>query len=210
MTDILAQFMEPKDPHVVPASQPVEEVTEQERRAQEARDYLASLPQRKPATPEEIEAERQATLATIPMANGRPIPESGTLTQQQMENNPSNYKPAIEGFIEAQRPAVQQEEPIVVTAATFAQPAKPTSKDERQMWLCVQSDGIRTMDNKGQVHPAFQSDAHLADRMVRCPVCDSASVRKVMEGEDLSVSEKAAQWTRDRTKVMGLNPVLRS
>jgi hypothetical protein len=46
--------------------------------------------------------------------------------------------------------------------------------------------------------------------MVRCPVCDSTSVRKVLDGEDLQESVNRAAWTRERTKVMGLNPILRA
>jgi hypothetical protein len=236
--DILAQFMEPKpDPHVVPATQPVEEQTEQERRAQEARDYLASLPQaQKQRTEEEMQAIRNETLASVPMVDGKPIPESGTLTQEQMRNNPSNYQPAIEPFIEQASvssetiemgiirdgqpgyyqpdiEASRNSDAIVVGGVDAKEKArvKPEAPpDNRQWWVCVQSDGIRTMDNKGVVHPAFQSDVHLMDVMVRCPVCDSTSVRKVLDGEDLQESVNRAAWTRERTKVMGLNPILRA
>jgi hypothetical protein len=99
---------------------------------------------------------------------------------------------------------------VVVTAASFAPSSQPAQADNRQWWVCVQSDGIRTLDNTGTVHPAFQSDVHLMDVMVRCPVCDSMSVRKVQPGEDLSQSEKAAQWTRKRTEIMGVHPLQRS
>lgn len=195
--DILAGLIQPKE--VVPADQPVVAQTEEERREQEAREYLASLPQRRQATPEEIEAERQQTLAGVPMINGLPIPENGTLTQEQLRNNPSNYQPAIEEF-------VAKTGEIAVATVTREQPT--TAADTRQQWVCVTSDGIRTLDPKGGVHPPFGSDAHLMDMMVRCPRCNSASVRKVMPGEDLAEDEKRAQWMHDRTKVMGLNPRL--
>lgn len=217
--DILAQFMEPKeDPHVVPASQPVVEQTEQERRAQEARDFLASLPPaQRQRTEEEIAAERAEVLATVPMANGVPIPESGTLTQEQMRNNPSNFQPAIEPFLEQAGVSSEtivmgvKREPVdvLLTQEQIDNAPKPQETDNRQWWVCVQSDGIRTMDNKGVVHPAFQSDVHLMDVMVRCPLCESVSVRKVMPGENLAESEANAKWMRDRTRVMGLNPILR-
>lgn len=212
--DILAQFMEPKaDPRVVPATQPVVEITEEERRAQEARDYLASLPPaQRQRTEEEIQEEAAALRATIPMANGKPIPEPSGLTQEQMRNNPSNYQPAIDPFLaQAGRSdeqivmGVTREEPPVQQAA----PVKPQDTDTRQAWVCVQSDGIRTMDNKGQVHPIFRSDVHLMDVMVRCPVCDSTSVRKVLDGEDLDLTERDAYWMHNRTRVMGQHPQLR-
>jgi hypothetical protein len=216
--DILAQFLQPKveltatpieDPEIIPADAPRVEQTEQERRAQEAREYLESLPPaQRQRTEEEIEAIRQQTLASVPMVDGKPVPEPSGLTQEQMRNNPSNYQPAIEDSVaksgEVAFATVTRETPV-----QEAPPRKPTDVDNRQWWVCVQSDGIRTMDNKGQVHPPFQSDVHLMDVMVRCPVCDSVSVRKVLPGEDLQVSVRAAAWTRERTKVMGLNPILR-
>jgi hypothetical protein len=205
---------------VVRADQPVEVETEEEIRQREAQEYLDSIPesQRQRMTEEEIQAERDATLAGVPMANGKPIPEPSGLTQEQMRNNPSNYQPAIEDTIaantftgvssEIMAPTVTRGEPVIVNAASFDKlPA--TEEDNRQWWVCIQSDGIRTMDNKGQVHAAFQSDVHLMDVMVRCPVCESVSVRKVQPGEDLGVSENAAKWMRERTVKMGLNPILR-
>jgi hypothetical protein len=192
---------------VVPASQPMVRTTEEERRAQEARDYLASLPQhQRQRTEEELQAIRAETLASVPMANGVPIPEPSGLTQEQMRNNPSNYQPAIEDFVAK---SGEQAVATVTYSAPQEKPVKAAEIDNRQWWVCVQSDGIRTMDNAGQVHPAFQSDVHLMDVMVRCPVCESVSVRKVQPGEDLEVTVRAAAWTRERTKLMGLNPILR-
>jgi hypothetical protein len=207
--DILAQFMQKEEPGIIPADAPRILTTEEERRAQEARDYLASLPQaQRQRTEEEIQAIRAETLASVPMVNGVPIPEPTGLTQEQLRNNPSNYQPAIEEFV------AKSAEQAVATVTVTTQQERPVVEekpvDERQQWVCVQSDGIRTLDNKGQVHPVFGSDAHLMDIMVRCPTCESVSVRKVQPGEDLKVSEDQARWMHDRTKVMGLNPQLRS
>ena len=193
------------DPQVIPAEQPVVEITEQERRQQEVQEYLDSLKPTPTMSAERIEEIRQQVLATVPMANGVPIPESGTLTQEQMRNNPSNYQPAIEPYLEQAGVSSEtivmgeiREEPPVETVA-------PQAVDERQQWVCVQSDGIRTLDNTGRVHPAFGSNAHLLDNMVACPTCGSLSVRKVGDGEDLAESASQAVWTRERTWRMGLN-----
>jgi hypothetical protein len=247
--DILAQFMDPKKvvvghhglmPEddagelrdqvggVIPASQPVVEITEQERRQQEVQEYLDSLKPTPTMSAERIEEIRQQVLATVPMANGIPIPESGTLTQEQMRNNPSNYQPAIEPYLEQAAvssdtivigvhvedtvaPPENQQGGAFAAAARVAAPVvapEPQPVDERQQWICVGSDGIRTLDSAGAVHPAFRSDAHLLDNMVQCPTCKSFSVRKVMPDEDLKQSRQAAKWMYARTQVMGLNPNL--
>lgn len=183
-----------KEKGVVPAEQPVPTQTEEERRQQEAQEYLRDHPPRvKQQTPEEIEAMREQALAAIPHSLGVPIPEVSGVTEEQLRNNPSNYKPAMEQTIAALVPTVSnetivqrvlQENPSVLTeAAQPAVKAPVVERDERQQWVCVQGDGIRTVTDK-EPHPIFGSDAHLMDQLVRCPVCNSISVRKVMPGED--------------------------
>ena len=182
------------DPQIIPMSQQVPTgPTEEERRQQEAEEFLRDHPQQRPATPEEIEAERQATLATIPHAAGKPIPEIAGITEEQLRNNPSNYQPAMEQTVAANtfqatsteviRPTVTMNPSVNTEAAKPAVIAVTVTQDERQQWVCVQGDGIRTITDTVK-HPIFGSDAHLMDQLVKCPMCGSISVRKVMDGED--------------------------
>ena len=175
-------------PGIVPASQPVVEVTEEERRQQEAQEYLDSLRPNEKMTAERIEEIRQQALAAIPRANGIPIPESNEVTEEQLRNNPSNYQPAIENTFKAMSsatfaPTVSVNPSVVEEAAKPAVAAPVADTDERQQWVCVQGDGIRTVTD-GVKHPVFGSDAHMLDQLVKCPQCGSISVRKVMPGED--------------------------
>lgn len=145
-----------------------------------------------------IEEERAAGEAARAMGP-EPHPE---ITEEQLRNNPSNYVPAIDSFLAqskeemhvtvTQNPSVRVPDPVAVTE----------DSDTRQLWVCVMSDGIRSFDATGKLHPAFHSDAHKLDQMVRCPTCESVSVRKVLADEDLTESEKRAAWTRERTAQM--------
>jgi hypothetical protein len=192
---------------VVPASEPVVEVTEEERRQQEALEYVQSRRVQPQQTPEQIEAMRQETLTMVPRVNGIPIPELAGITEEQMRNNPSNYQPAIaetaqasafqptptgqivpsvtlDGYPQTGTSAGIVSNPSVLTeAAKPAVAAKAKEADERQQWVCVQGDGIRTVTDAVK-HPVFGSDAHLMDQLVKCPQCGSISVRKLGPGED--------------------------
>jgi hypothetical protein len=178
---------------VVPASEPVVVQTEEERRQQEALEYVQSRRVRPQQTPEQIEAIRQETLATIPRANGIPIPEVAAITEEQMRNNPSNYQPAIAETAQASAfqptptgqivPSVTHNPSVLTEAARPAVAATPKDEDPRQQWVCVQGDGIRTVTDAVK-HPVFGSDAHLMDQLVKCPQCGSISVRKLGPGED--------------------------
>lgn len=226
---------------VVPAEQPVVEQTEEERREQEARDYVNSLRPTEQMTEERIQEIRADVLRSIPHVGGKPVPETTAVTEEQLRANPSNYVPAIADYVKDQEPPPPSsmmgamlhgypaqirpdgtmyvpEHPLLDTRMPYevqldylnrlkgiaeaprpttdsersrggvyiqekAAPVEPT--EERQGWVCVQGDGIRTNTNGG-VHEVFYSDAHLLDRLVRCPQCDSISVRKVMPGEDPS------------------------
>lgn len=130
----------------------------------------------KAETPEELrmrlDREDAATRASIPSFNGviqpEPHPE---ITEEQMRANPSNYQPALEEQLAAAEPARTNPSVIVPTVA----PA--TEEDERQQWVCLQEDGIRTG------HPVFRSNVHLINNMVQCPQCETTHVRRLEPGE---------------------------
>ena len=148
-------------------------------------------------------AEEMAAGVAARAMGPEPAPQ---ITEEQLRNNPSNYVPAIDSFVaksneEFKMTVTTQENPSVVQPAPKPQPVE---SDDRQQWMCVTSDGIRSYDNKGNLHPIFRSDAHKLDHMVTCPECGSTSVRKVAPDEDIELSEEQAKWTRERTKVMGL------
>ena len=131
-------------------------------------------------------AEEMGEAERVRKLGPEPAPE---ITEEQLRNNPSNYQPAMENTFKAMsaatfEPTVTVANPSVVeAAATPAVVAQAEATDERQQWVCVQGDGIRS-ETKGAKHPVFGSDAHMVDQLVRCPQCGSMSVRKVMPGDD--------------------------
>jgi hypothetical protein len=172
-------------PPIVPT--PKDEDAEHERQVKAAREQMIAE--------ERAEGERVRALGP------EPAPQ---ITEEQLRNNPSNYVPAIDTFMaqsaeEFRMTVTTQDNPTVVQPAPKA---KADDDDKRQQWVCVTSDGIRSYDNKGALHPVFGSDAHLMDHMVTCPECGSTSVRKVQPGEDLREGEAQARWTRERTSMM--------
>ena len=154
-------------------------------------------------TPEEkaarLDREDALTRASIPMVNGLPIPEHVNLTREQLENNPSDYHPPS-GDVPI---PVRQEEDTFVSQVNPSvmipeQHPVPVDSDDRQQWLCLQDDGIRTR------HPAFRSSAHLIDHMVACPECGNTHVRMVQPGEDVndfSLLDWQAQRDRERERL---------
>lgn len=119
-----------------------------------ARAELAAV---KPTTPDPaVILAEQAEAARVRKLGPEPNPE---ITQEALENNPSNYKPPEEAT------------PMPRAAA------KPADGDTRQRWLCINDMGIRSG------HPVFRSDAHVLGNMVVCPECGGMCVRKVMDGE---------------------------
>lgn len=169
-------------------------------------------PEDKAETPEEkaarLDREDALTLASIPKVNGVPIPEHVNLTREQLENNPSDYHPPGE---DVPIPVREEEDTFVEHHVTVVDPRpqpnpsvmvpepQPVAEiDDRQQWLCLQDDGIRTR------HPAFRSSAHLIDHMVACPVCGNTHVRMVQPGEDVNdfaLLDWQAQRDRERERL---------
>lgn len=144
-------------------------------------------------------AEERAAGEAARAMGPEPTPE---ITEEQLRNNPSNYVPAIDTFLAQSKEEMNVSVTQNPSVRVPDQVVESSEQDERQLWVCVMSDGIRSFDATGKLHPAFRSDAHKLDQMVRCPTCESVSVRKVMADEDLTESEKRAAWTRERTAQM--------
>ncbi len=132
---------------------------------------------------EDVIAGERAEAARL-MALG-PIPNPA-MTVEALANNPSDFRPeehpaVDEGAINLGAEQLAQRNASVLTAQ--ARPAvapAAVDTDERQLWVCVHTNGLRTE------HPVFRSDAHLLSVMVHCPTCDGISVRKVEPGETLA------------------------
>jgi hypothetical protein len=163
--DILAQFMEAKPAEIVG-----EEETPEQRKAR-------------------LDREDAETRASIPMFNGMPIPDPALMpkpqTLEEMKANPSNFLPALEEPMEA--PASSGEKPAEITvthenpSVVVPEPAPVVEKaDTRQLWICLQQDGLRNP----KCEP-FRSNAHLIDQRVECPNCGGWHVRRVEPGEPI-------------------------
>jgi hypothetical protein len=156
-------------------------------------------------TPEQrkarLDREDAETRASIPMFNGMPIPDPALMpkpqTIEEMKANPSNFLPALEE-VQMEAPASSGEKPAEITVSREIQPAEitvthnhsvvvpepapaPVVADTRQMWLCLQQDGLRNP----RCEP-FRSNAHLIDQRVECPNCGGWHVRRVEPGEPIS------------------------
>lgn len=132
-----------------------------------------------PSKDEQIAAEMAERVRLVDLG---PVPSIGP-TAEQLANNPSDFRPeehpeVDEGAINLGAEQVAARNPsVLVEAARPAVAAPPVDDDRRQRWVCVEANGIRTE------HPAFHSDVHLLENLVRCPVCDSTSVRMAEAGE---------------------------
>lgn len=188
------------DPEVVPALTAAP--TDEEDAAREASvtkaagiaDALAREQLSRPvADPESVEAARAAQILAeqAEAARVRSLgPPPVGLTAEQLAHNPSDFHPedhpeVDEGAINlgADQIANKLAERNASVLASEAKPAvapEPVDVDTRQLWVCVQADGLRTD------HQAFHSDAHLLEVMVHCPECNSTRVRKVEPGEVLA------------------------
>jgi hypothetical protein len=133
----------------------------------------APSPPGPPSQEEQIAAELAERERLVSLG---PVPGTGP-TLEQLQNNPSDFRPedhpeVDEGAINLGAEQVAAQNLSVLPEAAKPAVATPAADtDKRQRWVCIEQNGIRTE------HPVFHSDVHLLENLVRCPVCDSTSVR---------------------------------
>lgn len=151
-------------------------------------------------TREELDAQSQAK-ASIPMVETptgpTPAPAPGPLATPEVEaGNPSNVQsaevnPAVAENIAQADAAIAADaapstpptgpppppvfNPSDVGPPKSATPPSATDDDGRQQWVCVTTEGERTVKD-GVYCPVFSSDNQLLGLTVTCPNCNSSSV----------------------------------